>query len=93
MKKCGVEPENILPDQENYLIIDGVKARKGTIAAVLQNAAILSSKNTTHEEKQAAKTSIMNLSPALIALGMHEHVIWKNPEIQRIIEESLKYQK
>lgn len=93
MEKCGIEPENILAEQEDYLIINGVKARKGTIAAVLQNAGILSSKNATQEEKQAAKTSIVNLSPALIALGMHEHVIWKNPEIQRIIEESLKHQK
>ena len=92
MKKCGIEPENILSDQEDYLVINGIKARKGTIAAVLQNASILSSQYTTQKEKEAAKTTIVNLSPALIALGMHEHVIWKNPEIQQIIEESLKHQ-
>ena len=55
MEKLGIKPENILADQEDYLIINGVKARKGTIAAVLQNAAILSSNNATQEQKQAAK--------------------------------------
>jgi len=86
----SLKPEDILPDDINSTEINGIKVRKGTIGAALANAKILSSKTSTEIEKSNAKEIIKELAPAMIALELHQHVIWKNLEIQKIIEENLK---
>ncbi len=86
----NIRPEDVLPENENYTVIDGIKVRKGTIAAVLQNAVILSSSLASNSEKEAAKKTITELAPGIVVLGMHEHVTWKNPSIQKIIEDAIK---
>lgn len=63
--------------------------RKGTVGAVLANAKILASQYTSAAEKSEAINAIKELVPILIALKMHEHVIWKNPDIQKIIDEAV----
>lgn len=90
MIKKSIRPEDVLPEDENYTEIDGIKVRKGTIAAVLQNAAILSSSLASHPEKEAAEKTIAELAPGLVVLGMHEHVTWKNPSIQKMVENAAK---
>lgn len=82
----GTRPEDILPENENYAVINGIKVRKGTIGAALKNATILASSLTDPTEKEEAKKIITELAPALVVLGMYEHVVWKNPNIQKIIE-------
>lgn len=86
----SILPENILPNDINELEINGVKARKGSVAAALANAKILASDSASEIEKETAKETFKKLVPILIALELHNHVTWKNPEIQQIIEESLK---
>lgn len=84
------KPEDILPDDVNELEINGIKARKGTIAAAMANADILSSPTSTEIDKNNAKDAIKQLAPAMVALGLSHHLIWKNKEIQEIMEESLR---
>ncbi|WP_158999373.1 hypothetical protein [Pigmentibacter ruber] len=86
----SIMPEDILPNDINELEIDGIKARKGTVAAVLANAKILSSTASSESAKVGAKETIKKLAPMLIALELHEHLTWKNPEIQQIIDEMLE---
>lgn len=81
-----IRPEDILSEAENYKIIDGIKVRKGTVGAALKNASILSSPLANTDEKVTAKNAITELAPVLVVLGMHEHVVWKNPIIQQEIE-------
>lgn len=85
----SIKPEDILPDHINAVEINGLVARKGTVAAALANAKILASDNKTEEEKNKAKEMIRELAPTLIALELHQHLTWKNPEIQKIIDEIL----
>lgn len=86
----GIRPEDVLPENENYALVDGVKIRKGSIAAVMQNCKILSSPTASQEEKNRAKETIIELAPALVLLGVHEHMVWKNAEVQKIMEDAAK---
>lgn len=85
-----IRPEDILPNNDNTVILNGTTVRKGTIAATFANAEILLSTSATLEEKVLAKAMIEEFAPHLVALGMHKHVTWKNPEIQMIIERFIK---
>lgn len=86
MSHSSVRPEDVLPDEQNSTFIRGINVRKGTVAAVLRNAEILASPASREEEKQDAWAMINALAPGLVALGLHEHVIWKNPDIQALVE-------
>ncbi len=81
-----ISAKDILADNEDTKIINGIEIRKGTIAAALANAKILHSSSASAKEKEEAMKAIKASAPALVALGLHEHVIWKNPEIQKIID-------
>lgn len=83
-------PEDILPDEINALEVKGIKVRKGTVAAMIANAKILKAKTSTTKEKQQAIALIKELAPALVAMGLHEHVVWKDPKIQAIIDQTAK---
>ena len=85
----SVRPEDILPDDVSAVEINGIITRKGTVAAALANAKILASNDKTDNEKKKAKEMIRELAPMLVALELHQHVTWKNPEIQKIIDETL----
>lgn len=83
------KPEDILPDEVNEIAIQNIPVRKGTVAAALANANIITSTHTDEEEKVEARNAIKKLTPALVALELHKHLAWKNPEIQKIIDEFL----
>ena len=85
MSHPAVRPEDILPDDVNSTEVAGVQVRKGTVAAVLANAAVLESKRSSDEEKQQALSMIESLAPAIVAIGLHHHVTWNNKTIQDII--------
>ena len=87
----SIRPEDILPDGKDALEIKGITARKGTIATAMANAAIMGSAIASKEEKYAAKLMIQELAPVLVALGVHQHFAWRNPEIEAIME-SVKHE-
>ncbi len=84
-----IRPEDVLADGQDCTFIRGIKVRKATFGAVLQNAVILASSQNS-VEKENIKNLIAELVPGLIALGMNDHITWKNPEIQAIIEDIKK---
>ena len=84
MSNKAVRPEDMLPDDVNTAEIAGVHVRKGTVAAVLANATLLESKSASDEEKKQAISMIEELAPAVVAIGLHNHVTWKNKKIQDI---------
>lgn len=83
MKK--LTPEEILPDGDDFTDINGLKVRKGSIAAVLANIEILESHDSSKNEKQRAINIIKKLAPALNAIGLNKHVTWNNPEVRNIL--------
>lgn len=84
-----IKPENILADGQDTAELNGRTVRKGTVAAALANLDILQSPISTAEEKIAAKNMIIELAPDLIAIGLHQHLTWKNPEIEKIIQDTI----
>ncbi|MCG8546219.1 MAG: hypothetical protein MJE12_18635 [Alphaproteobacteria bacterium] len=79
-------PEDVLPDNEDFKTIRGVRVRKGTIFAAMRNMEIVA--DGTQEEKAAALAMIRELAPGLVALGVHDHFLCRNPEIQAILDET-----
>ena len=81
----AIGPKDILPDDQNTGKFDNVTVRKGTIKAFIDNIDILESTTASEQEKQLALVKMKELAPGLIALGMHRHVIFKNPQAEQIL--------
>lgn len=84
-----ITPQDMIPDNESFVEKNGITIRKGTMAAILANADILADQQTNEEEKAAAIKVIAELMPGLIASGSHKHIVWKNPIIEKIMQEAL----
>ena len=82
----AITPENILPDALNHTHINGIKVRKGTVAALLANIQLYESPQSAEREKQSALAMIKELAPAILAIGLTQHLQFKNPEIQKIMD-------
>lgn len=81
----SIRPEDVLPDGVDSTYINGKLVRKGTIAAFLANTDILENQNATEQEKQEAIYAMKELAPAVIAIGLHKHVIFKNTQVEQIL--------
>lgn len=88
----AVTPEDVFPDSLDSAQIGDSMVRKGSVRAALVNAAIMNTTSSTVAEKRDAKKAFSTLIPSLIALEMHEHVVWKNPELQEMIDAELTKQ-
>lgn len=87
--KYSVKPEDILPDDVNEKTINGIVARKGTIAALIGNIKKLEDPSTPEEVKINIIETIKDLVPAANAIGLFDIATIKNTEVQNIIDEQL----
>lgn len=81
-----IRPEDLMSEHESYTEINGIKIRKATMGATMKNVEILASPLSSVTEKASAKKMIEELSYSLVAVGLLNHVIWKNSEVQEIFE-------
>ena len=81
----GTKPEDILPDGDDHALLSGQKVRKGTIAAYLANIEVIENPTSTESEKTKAIDTMKDLASAIIAIGLHKHVIFKNSEAEKIL--------
>jgi hypothetical protein len=88
-----VRPEDILPDGVDTAAINGKTVRKGSIAAFLANTDILENLHTTEQQKQEALNMMKELAPAVIAIGLHNHVIFKNSQVEQILVDAVNHTK
>jgi hypothetical protein len=86
----SIKPEDMIPDAADFVEKQGINIRKGTAAAILANAGILMDSQATDADKAAALETIRELMPAMVAAGMHLHMTWNNPEIQKIMEQVVR---
>ncbi|VVC75428.1 hypothetical protein AQUSIP_07180 [Aquicella siphonis] len=80
-----VLPEDVLPDGVDTTAINGKIVRKGTIAAFLANADILENPAATQQQKQQAINTMQELAPAVITIGLHKHVVFRNAQVEQIL--------
>ncbi len=81
-----IRPEDILPDGVDSTVINGENVRKGTVAAFLANINILENPQSSEQQKQQAINVMKELAPAVIAIGLHKHVVFKNTQAKQILE-------
>ena len=60
------------------------------MAAVLANARLLDSPDVTEQEKHEAMEMIKELAPALVVTEFSKHLSFKNPNIQKIVDDAAK---
>lgn len=85
MGNNSIKPEDVLGNAQSFAEYNGVSIRKGSIAAFLKNIDLLESNEP--QDKQAAKLVLQELAPAMVAVGLHKHVTFKNEIVQGILEE------
>ena len=90
MKNQAKTPESMIPDNENYFERNGLRIRKGTMAAAIANAEIIESETASEVDKKAAIETLKNLAPTLNAFGLNKHFYWRNPQIQAIFDKADK---
>jgi hypothetical protein len=83
----GFTPTDILADGIDSKMQNGVMIRKGTIGAILANLDAIDSDKYNSDEKEAAIMAIKEGVPTLIALNFDKHLIWKNPLVQKMMED------
>ena len=86
MNYTAKKPEDILADNQNFVIRNGQTIRKGTMAAAIANAEIFESPEASEEQKLAALDAIQDLAQSLINFGFNRFLSWKNPKIQQIMD-------
>ncbi|CAM4478773.1 MAG: hypothetical protein LEGION0403_FIIPPAGN_02449 [Legionella sp.] len=80
-----VRPEDILPNGVDSTFINGKMVRKGTIAAFLANVDLLEKENATEQQRREAINIMKELAPAVISIGLHKHVVFKNNQVEQIL--------
>jgi hypothetical protein len=86
----SVHPDDILPDGSDSTSIHGQMIRKGTIAAFLANLDILENNSIPEKNKLDALKVMKELAPAIITIGLHKHVIFKNPRVEELLINTAK---
>jgi hypothetical protein len=81
-----MRPEEILPDDVNEVSLDGVRVRKGSVAAFLANARIVVDAASTDEARRTAEAHIADLVPSLVALHLFDVFDVRDPRIRALVE-------
>ena len=81
-----MRPEDILAEDANYGVIDGVRVRKGSIAAFLANARILLDERQSNEAHREAERHLRELVPGVRAFGLFDVCEVRNPRLRALIE-------
>lgn len=80
-----LRPEDILPNGVDNTTINGKTIRKGTIAAFLANIDCLENANASGQQRQEAINIMKELAPAVVSIGLHKHVVFKNNQVEQIL--------
>ena len=77
--------EDILPDDASFVERDGMLLRKGTVAAFLANARIWLDARATAEQVAAAEAAMRAARPALVALGLFDILVPRDPRLAALM--------
>jgi hypothetical protein len=86
--ESGIKPDDILADHQDFVTLNGVTIRKGSIAAFLKNIDLLENPQSSQEEKLGALHMLKLLAPGIIASNLYKHALFKNETVQKILDDS-----
>ncbi|WP_317205829.1 hypothetical protein [Janthinobacterium sp.] len=79
-------PEDILADGQQYLDLDGLRLRKGSVAAFMANVLLLDAPDCLPAARERARADLLDLLPGLRALGLFEVFTLKSAAAQAIVD-------
>lgn len=77
-----MKAQDIIPDGQDFTVIDGHTVRKGSVGAFLANARVLEDPNTTADERRVARDDLAALIPTLDALGLFDVFELRSPALR-----------
>ncbi len=67
-----MKAQDMLPDGQDFVVKDGVALRKGSVAAFIANALVLTQPDAPAGHRQAAERDLLDLVPVLDRVGLFE---------------------
>ncbi|MGJ7611508.1 MULTISPECIES: hypothetical protein [unclassified Variovorax] len=67
-----MQAQDVLPDGQDFTVINGHTLRKGSVGAFLANVRVLEDAHASPEQKQTAQHDLHALIPTLDALGLFD---------------------
>ncbi len=80
-----MRPEDVLPDGVNEVQLGEVNVRKGSVAAFMANARVLSDPAAPEEARAEAERHLVALLPALRALGVFDVFEIRNEALRALV--------
>lgn len=77
-----MKAQDIIPDGQDFTVIDGHAVRKGSVGAFLANARVLEDPNATADERRVARDDLAALIPTLDALGLFDAFELRSPALR-----------
>jgi len=77
-----MKAQDIIPDGQDFTVIDGHTVRKGSVGAFLANARVLEDPNATADERRIARDDLAALTPTLDALGLFDVFELRSPTLR-----------
>ncbi|WP_394845800.1 hypothetical protein LZC95_53320 [Pendulispora brunnea] len=81
-----MKPEDILPDDINHTVLDGVRVRKGSVGAFIANARTFLDPASSDEARRDAERDLLALVPAVRAVGLFDLFELRDPRLRALIE-------
>jgi len=77
-----MKAQDIIPDGQDFTVIEGHTVRKGSVGAFLANARVLEDANATADERRVARDDLASLIPTLDALGLFDVFELRSPALR-----------
>ncbi|MDM0005884.1 hypothetical protein QTI51_12470 [Variovorax sp. J22G73] len=81
-----MQAQDVLPDGQDFTVINGTTLRKGSVAAFLANARVLEDANASAEDRQTAQQDLRSLIPALETLGLFDIFELRSPALRAEVD-------
>ena len=82
----AVRPEDVLPDGVDGAELNGVRVRKGSVAAFCANVQQLHALSADSPDRVTIEEQLRALAPAVRAAGVFDVFALRSPEIAAIID-------
>jgi len=77
-----MQASDVLPDGQDFLVLNGRPLRKGSVGAFLLNARILEDAQASDADRLAAENDLLDLIPTLDALGLFDAFELRSPALR-----------
>ncbi|WP_442253753.1 hypothetical protein ACS0OX_18755 [Stenotrophomonas pavanii] len=81
-----MQPQDILPDHQNEVQVNGLTVRKGSVGAFLASVRAWQDAASNDATRAAAEADLRALLPGLHALGLFQVLAARDPALQRLID-------